>query len=193
MNPLVDKKYQIIYADPPWKLTYVKETKRGFGVYDLPYPSMSDEEIISLSVKEVAAKDAILFLWLIDSRIPILCELMRAWGFEYKTIGFVWHKTSRDGSGQNPSIGHYTRKSCEFCFIGTRGRCLAKKHTQNQFQQYLPLAKTIHSEKPKVIRRMIVEMCGDLPRLELFARDRADGWDCWGNDVDSDIELCHKG
>jgi len=182
-------KYQVIYADPPWDISYVKELKNGYNVFDLPYPTMKDDDIISLPVKDIADDDAILFLWLIDSRIPILCKLMEVWGFEYKTVGFVWHKASMDGTSQNPTLGKYTRKSCEFCFIGTRGRCLANHHTQNQLQQYLPLAKTVHSQKPKVIRDMIVKMCGDLPRIELFSRDKVEGWDCWGNEVDSDIEL----
>jgi len=183
------KKYQIIYADPPWQMRYVKETKRGYGVYDLPYPTMSDKEIMALPVSKVVADDAILFIWVIDSRIPILLKLMASWGFTYKTVGFVWHKTNLDGIGHNATLGSYTRKSCEFCFIGTRGRQIVKCHTTNQFQQYLPMAKTIHSQKPQVIRDMIVKMCGDLPRIELFARQKVAGWDCWGNEVDSDINL----
>ena len=183
------KKYRIIYADPPWDMSYVKELKSGYEVFDLPYPTMKDADIIYLPVKDIAADDAILFLWLIDSRIPILCNLMESWGFQYRTVGFVWHKASLDGTGQNPTLGSYTRKSCEFCFIGTRGKSLVEKHTQNQFQQYLPLAKTVHSQKPVVIRDMIVKMCGDLPRIELFSRDKVEGWDCWGNEVESDIKL----
>ena len=166
---LPNKKYNIIYADPPWDMKYVKELKSGYNVCDVPYPTMKDDEIIALPLRELVADNAILFLWVIDSRIPIISELMSAWGFDYKTVGFVWHKASLDGSSQNPTLGSYTRKSCEFCFIGTRGKSLVKLHTQNQLQQYLPLAKTKHSQKPIVIRRMIVEMCGDLPRIELFA------------------------
>ena len=195
MIPFPNKKYQIIYADPPWELKYVKETIKGFNVYDLPYPQMRDEEIIGLPVKSILDKNAILFIWAIDSRIPILDKLMDAWGFNYKTVGFVWNKITKygqyinhDGTSVNANLGKYTKKSCEFCFIGTKGNCLAKHHTQNQ---YYPEPKRLHSQKPKQIRNMIVKMCGDLPRIELFARPPKDilfedesyrGWDLWGNE-----------
>lgn len=107
---------------------------------------------------------------------------MKSWGF--KTVGFVWNKTRKDGSGVNANLGKYTRKSCEFCFIGTRGKCLAQLHTQNQ---YLGESKREHSRKPDVIRDMIVKMCGDLPRIELLARQSAPGWEVWGNEVESGI------
>ena len=186
-------KYNIICADPPWDMTYVKELENGYNVCDLPYLTMNNNDIMSLPVKYIVASDAILFLWLIDSRIPILCKLIESWGFQHKTVDFVWHKALLDGTSQNPTLGTYTRKSCEFCFIGTRGKCLAVHHTQNQLQQYLPLAETTHSQKPTVIRDMIVKMCGDLPRIELFARRKVGGWDCWGNEVENDIDLIELG
>lgn len=188
------KKYQIIYADPPWEMQYLKETKEGFNVYDLPYKQMSNDKIMNLRIKNILNKDAILFLWCIDSRIPILSMLMDKWGFTYKTIGFVWNKVARNGF-VNATIGKYTRKSCEFCYIGIKGKMLVKDHT---FNQYIPCVKSFHSEKPYIVRDTIVKMCGDLPRIELFARKNKDelfedtsfnGWDVWGNEVDSDIEL----
>ena len=180
MIPFPKKKYNIIYADPAWQLKYLKQTKKGFNVYDLPYITMSDEEIINLPVKNIVDEDAILFLWCIDSRIPILKELMNSWGFKFITVGFVWNKVAKYTDGVNATIGKYTRKSCEYCFIGTRGNSLAKIHYQNQ---YYPEPKRKHSQKPDKIRDMIVTMCGDLPRIELFARQKAEGWDSWGNEV----------
>lgn len=180
MIPFPKKKYNIIYADPAWHIKYLKETKKGFNVYDLPYQTLKDNEIINLPVKNIVDENAILFLWCIDSRIPILTTLMKSWGFEFKTTGFVWNKIAKTTNGVNATIGKYTRKSCEFCFIGTRGKSLAKIHYQNQ---YFPQPKTFHSQKPKQIRDMIVTMCGDLPRIELFARQKTDGWDAWGNEV----------
>lgn len=180
------KKYQVIYADPPWKLRYLKELKSGIKAFDLPYPQMTDKQIINLPVSKLVADDAILFLWAIDSRIPIVSELMAAWGFSFKTVGFVWNKVRIDGHGVNANLGKYTRKSCEFCLIGTRGKSLAGFHTQNQ---YVPEAKRQHSQKPDCIRDFIVTMCGDLPRVELFARQKTRGWDVWGNEVESDLKL----
>ena len=186
MIPFPDKKYNIIYADPAWHLTYVKQWNRNpkikekYKIVKLPYPTLTDEEIINLPVKNITADDAILFIWCIDSRIPILKDVMNNWGFTFKTVGFVWNKTAKTTNGVNATIGKYTRKSCEFCFIGTKGKSLAKLHYQNQ---YYPEPKRKHSQKPDKIRDMIVTMCGDLPRIELFARERTEGWDCWGNEV----------
>ena len=183
---LPNKKYNIIYADPPWNLTYVKQWNRNpkikekFKIVELPYPTLTDEEIINLPVKNITADNAILFLWCIDSRIPILKELMNSWGFNFKNVGFVWNKVAKYTDGVNATLGKYTRKSCEFCFIGTKGKSLAKTHYQNQ---YYPEPKRKHSQKPDKIRDMIVTMCGDLPRIELFARNKCKGWDAFGNEI----------
>ena len=92
---LPKKKYQIIYADPAWSIQYVKETKEGINTYDLPYDVMTDDDIINLPIKDITDENAILFLWVVDSRIPKVKEIMNAWGFEYITVGFVWHKKQR--------------------------------------------------------------------------------------------------
>ena len=182
------KKYQIIYADPPWRFSgFVNEHKEGITRPPLPYPTMSDLEIIQLPVETLFAdENAILFLWCVDSRIDIMPIIMKEWGFKYRTVGFVWNKTTKDGKSVNATFSKYTRKSCEFLYIGTRGKCLAKIHTQNQ---YFPEPKRKHSQKPDRIRDMIVNMCGDLPRIELFARQKTEGWDVWGNEVENDIKL----
>jgi N6-adenosine-specific RNA methylase IME4 len=177
-----------VYADPPWEIKYIKETKKGIGVYELPYKTMTDAEIIALPIKEVVADNAILFMWVVDSRIGIMPEIMKAWGFRYVTVAFVWNKLRKDkfAYAVNANIGKYTKKSCEFCFVGTRGRSLAVNHTQ---LQYLAEPKREHSRKPDRIRKMIVSMCGDLPRLELFARQKTEGWDVFGNEVADSIRL----
>lgn len=180
------KKYQIVYADPAWEIKYLKETLAGINDYELPYDTMTDEEIINIAVKDIIADDAILFLWCIDSRIPILQRLMRNWGFEYKTVGFVWYKRSIHTNYENATMSKYTRKSCEFCFIGTRGKYLVKNPTKPQF---ISEPKREHSRKPDAIRTRIVEMCGDIPRVELFGRQRFEGWDIWGNDAPNETQL----
>ncbi len=182
-------KYQIIYADPPWQMRYAKGLASGFHVYDVPYPTMTDDEIVALPIRNIVDDNALLFLWVIDSRIPLIEKIMNTWGFKYVTVGFVWHKPRLDGTGSNANMTQYTRKSCEFCFIGKRGKGIVKQRIMNQFHQFIPLSKTVHSQKPQVIQSLIVKMCGDVPRIELFARKKVEGWDCWGNEVDSDIDL----
>jgi len=180
------KKYQIIYADPPWQLKYLKETKIGINVYDLPYSVMNNDSIKNLPVKELTDRDALLFLWCVDSKLPILFDIMNAWGFKYITVGFVWNKVAKTTRGVNATLGKYTRKSYEFCYIGGKGRYIA---TGCSVDQYIGIPKGRHSEKPLDIKNRIVKMCGDLPRIELFAREKTDGWDVWGNEVKSNINL----
>lgn len=179
-------KYQIVYADPPWKTKTFKEKKDGMISRDLPYPQMSDEEIMDLNVKDVIADDAILFMWCIDSRIHKIADLMESWGFSYKCVGFVWAKKAKTTEGFNGGFSSYTKRDCEFCFIGTRGKYLNLKRSVNQI---LLEPKEQHSKKPDEIRKRIVELCGDLPRLEMFCRFPADGWDSFGNEIENSIKL----
>ena len=182
----MSKKYSIIYADPPWKTKYFKETRDGKLSRSLPYPVMSDTDICNLPVKDIIGDNAILFLWCIDGKIPKLSEIMSSWGFNYKTVGFVWIKKAKTTEGYNATFSSYTRKACEFCYIGTRGRYIVSK---KNIDQLIVESKKAHSQKPDTARSRIVEMCGDIPRIELFARKKFDGWDSWGNEVNSDIKL----
>lgn len=180
------KKYNVIYADPPWKTRYFKERKDGYLSRELPYNAMTDKQIKALPVKEIIADDAILFLWVIDSKIPMINDFMRAWGFEYKCVGFVWAKKAKTTDGVNANFSSYTRRACEFCYIGTRGKYLVKKKNLDQF---IFEPKREHSRKPDIIRNIITEMIGDVPRIELFARQIHKGWDAWGNEVESSVTL----
>jgi len=187
------KKYNIIYADPPWNLQYLKETKRGINVYDLPYQTMSLKDICELKVTEICEANAILFLWVTDNYLPYMSKVMNSWGFEYVTVGFVWNKTAKTTSGVNATLSKYTRKSCEFCYIGKRGKYLVKN--PGIVDQYIGTPKGRHSRKPDDVRNRIVEMCGDLPRIELFARPLTPmwptmpGWDVFGNEVENTISI----
>ncbi len=184
MIPLPNKKYQIIYADPAWDTKYFKETKEGMLSRRLPYDTMSDKQIINLPVKEIISQDAILFIWCIDSKIPILLKIFRNWGFKYIGVGFVWHKKAKTTKGENATFTSYTRKSCELCFIGAKGKYLVR----DPKPQFLSDSKREHSRKPDEIRKRIIQMCGDLPRIELFARQKIQGWDVWGNEVPKDTQ-----
>ncbi len=178
---LPNKRYNIIYADPPWNIGgYLKETKAGLLDYDLPYITMTDNEIFSLQIQNLIEDNAILFMWCVDSKIPLLAPLMSAWGFDYKCLGFIWNKKAKTTNGTNAPYSMFTRRSCEYCFIGVKGRYLIKKHNINQL---VSTPKSEHSSKPKVFRTLIVELCGDLPRIELFSRENIEGWDAWGNQI----------
>ncbi len=180
------KKYQVIYVDPPWQTKSFKEKKDGMVSRELPYQQMTDSDIMGLNVNGMAADDAMLFMWCIDSRIPIAAEIMKRWGFTYKCVGFVWAKKAKTTDGFNGGFSSYTKRDCEFCLIGTRGKYLNPKRGINQI---LLEPKTAHSQKPSTIRQRIVDLCGDRDRVELFARQQCDGWDAWGNEVECTAEL----
>ncbi len=180
------EKYQIIYADPPWRTGSFKQKKDGMLSRPLPYEQMTDSDIMALNINSIAEDNAILFMWCIDSRIPIAAEIMRQWGFQYKCVGFVWAKTAKTTKGFNGGFSSYTKRDCEFCLIGTRGRYMNLKRGINQI---LFESKTIHSRKPNTIRNRIVDLCGDRKRIELFARESHPGWDSWGDEINGDIFL----
>jgi N6-adenosine-specific RNA methylase IME4 len=193
------KKYNIIYADPPWDIGYVKggDTAGSIGGgVALPYPTMTDSEIANLNVQKIVADDALLFMWVIDSRIPIAAEIMKSWGFNFNSVAFIWNKTTKcKTEGKVRTIlSPYTRRSCEYCFLGTRGKAKSLvKH--NYVLQYLPWASETrkHSVKPPEARERIVQLCGDIPRVELFARQKTQGWHVWGNEIENDLYLLTSG
>ena len=180
---LPNKKYQIIYADPPWDIGgYQKELRNGFTARELPYGTMSDSDIINLPIQNIVSDDAILFMWCCDSKIPLIESIMTAWGFNFRCLGFIWNKKAKTTNGTNAPYSMFTRRSCEYCFIGVRGKYLIKRHDINQL---VSTPKSDHSSKPGTFRTLIIQLCGDLPRIELFTRDNIEGWDAWGNQVPS--------
>lgn len=187
-------KYNIIYADPPWNMGYVKGGLTAGSVKGgeiLPYPTMTDNEIMNLNIKDIAHDNSFLFMWVTDNRIPKVEEYMNAWGFKYNSLAFVWNKiTKKDSNKVRTTLTPYTRRSCEYCFLGLRGKTkdLILDH---YVLQYVPWASETrkHSVKPDEVRKRIVKLCGDLPRIELFARENKDGWDTWGNELNNSIIL----
>ena len=185
------KKYQIIYADPCWKYRQGKSMGINFqGAADAQYPCMDYKEIAKLPIKEISDEKCILFLWV---TFPMLKEgiyVLEQWGFEYKTVAFVWLKTNINNMGFFFGIGYYTKSNAEICLLGTKGNA----HTlvkSNSISQVIITPKTKHSKKPDEARIKIRELCGDnVNRIELFARKKTDWFgDVWGNEVKSDIEL----
>ncbi len=180
----MNKKYQIIYADPPWEYDDKKNNDPAMG--GITYPVMKLEEIKKLRVNEISDNDASLFLWV---TMPMLNEglsLINSWGFQYRTCAFVWVKTNQSGFGIYSGLGHWTKGNAELCLFGKRGR---PKRCHKDIRQIVLSPLMGHSRKPSIIRENIVALMGDLPRVELFARRKVDGWDCWGNEVESDIDL----
>jgi len=191
------KRYSIIYADPPWKYrgkrnippnAYNKNRKRYGGVED-HYSTMTVEEIASLPVQDLAAKNTALFLWVTFPNLKEGLYIMEHWGFKYKTLGFSWIKTNHRSGTPFFGIGYYTKSNCEVCLLGLKGRM---KPVSNKVSSVIISPRREHSRKPDEVRDKIVELFGDLPRIELFARQKTPGWDVWGNEVESDIELIPK-
>lgn len=182
MIPLPEKKYSVIYADPPWSYTdknYKWERGGAAGHYD----TVSVGDIATIPVGDIAADDCALFMW---GTWPLLGEavsLMASWGFAYKTCAFVWCKTYRD-AGYYCGLGRWTRSGTEFCLLGVRGK---PSRIDAAVKQVVHAPVTRHSEKPDEVRRRIVQLMGDVPRIELFCRTRAHGWDAWGNEVSEPV------
>jgi N6-adenosine-specific RNA methylase IME4 len=141
---------------------------------------MSLDDLARIYVHRITHKNCVLFMWWIASMPEEAVDLAEAWGFKIKTMtGFVWNKTTKTGK-PHFGMGHWTRAGAECCLIATRGKISPVSHSVRSVVT-APVLK--HSQKPTVVADRIVELCGDLPRIELFARDRKPGWDCWGNEV----------
>ena len=174
---LPNKKYNIIYADPPY---HFKHWNDETVTRKVPYDVMSKEEIYNLPVQDICAKDCILFLWVTFPKLLDGLETMKQWGFIYKTVGFNWIKKNKKADSFFWGLGYWTRSNSELCLIGTKGKPKRKSMGVHQIV-YEPIRE--HSRKPDCVRDRIVELCGDLPRIELFARQRVKGWDSWGDEI----------
>jgi site-specific DNA-methyltransferase (adenine-specific) len=185
-----EKKYQIIYADPAWHFgskQLQKYSGKRFSKLDKFYENSSSEVFERLNVKEITDSDCALFMWTTDAHIPNALKLGEAWGFNYKTVAFIWRKLTNKGN-QISTLGAWTMKNCELCLFFTKGRMLKYKKSNN-IRQLIGAERTYHSKKPDIFAKEIESLFGDLPRLEMFARDKKEGWDVWGNEVESDINL----
>lgn len=180
------KKYNIIYADPPWTYrVWAGKGKTAANHYDL----MTVEEICNLPIQNIAADDCVLFLWITPPCLPDAFKVIEAWGFTYKTKAFNWVKRNKKSPSWFWGLGYWTRANSEDCLLATKGR---PKRVSRSVHQVVDTPIEQHSKKPDIVRERIVQLCGDLPRIELFARQKTPGWDVWGNEVESDIELIPK-
>ena len=176
----MDGKYDIIYADPPWHFRIYSE-KGGGRSADVHYPTMSIEDIKSLPVDSIAADDCALFLWV---TMPCLLEglsVITSWGFTYKTVAFAWVKQNKKAESLFWGMGYWTRSNVELCILATKG---SPKRVSASVHQVVMSHIEKHSRKPDEVRNRIVTLCGDKPRIELFAREVSPGWVCLGNEID---------
>ena len=178
-----DKKYKIIYADPPWEY---KESGGGYrGTAGLPYPTMAIDKICALPISDISAEDSFLYLWTTDAKLPQALRVMESWGYTYKGIVYVWVKQNRKSDSIFWGMGRYSRKNVEIVLLGVKGRALTKfPPIKRNSHQVIYEKIREHSRKPDRVRDEIVAVLGDIPRIELFAREHAPGWDCWGNETD---------
>lgn len=177
-----EQKYNIIYADPPWRY----DNKKVQGGAEKHYRTMAVEQICDLPVADICADDCTLFLWATFPQLPEALRVMDKWGFRYKTVAFVWLKQNRKSPGWFYGLGFWTRGNAEICLLGVKGR---PKRQSASVHQFIISPLEAHSKKPDEAREKIVELMGELPRVELFARQRVLGWEAWGNEVESTVIL----
>ncbi len=172
------RKYNVIYADPPWRYS----DRKCNGACEFHYDTMTLQQIKDLPVPQLCEKDCVLFLWTTYPMLKEALQVIDAWGFKYKTIAFQWIKLNRSGKGYFFGLGRWTRGNTEPCLLAVRGKPSRK---DNAVSQLIMEPLGVHSEKPAVARDKIKALLGgDLVKgIELFARTPADGWDCWGNEV----------
>jgi len=178
---LPNKKYNIIYADPPWK--YNDKIHCGKRGADYKYETMSIEDIKNLDIANISEKNCALFIWVTFPFLQEGLDVIKAWGFEYKTIGFIWIKKNKLADTLFFGMGNWTRSNAEICLLAFKGKLIRK--TADIFSiAHEPIQE--HSRKPGIIRYKIKALLGDLPSIELFAREKTEGWDSWGNEIKED-------
>jgi len=171
-----DKKYQIILADPAWNYGG-GGWKRNARRY---YNCMKIDEIKNLPVNQIAEENSVLCMWATYPILPEALEVMKSWGFEYSTVLFTWVKRNKITNSWFWGCGNYTRANAEIVVLGKKGKGLQRK--SKKVHQIIESPVSTHSKKPDIVRSKILELFGDVSRIELFARQKIPKWDCWGND-----------
>jgi len=178
-----NKKYKVIYADPPWQYSskHYQDGGRDFKDLKSYYNTMNIQELKNLPIELLADKDCACFMWVTDSHLYEGVEVLKAWGFQYKTIAFHWVKKTKHGKTAI-NTAPWTLKSCELCILGTKGQ-VSKYKVSNNVKALIEAERTEHSKKPNEARKRIEMLFGDVPKIELFARERVVGWDSWGDQL----------
>lgn len=178
-----------ISADPPWRFRTWSETNQNKATskhYDL----MTTEDIMTMPVQDLAAPDCVLFLWAVNPMLPQALEVMEAWGFKFKTVGFTWAKTTTKTEWSwapkwHIGLGYWTRANTELCLLGIRGK---PKRVSKGVRQLLLAPRREHSRKPDLFFQE-VERLVDGPYLDLFSREARPGWSAWGNETEKFNEV----
>lgn len=182
-----DRKYKIIYADPAWQFNSKKSGGSMKSGAAQKYTVTSIEDMKALPVANIAADDALLAMWWVGAMPQEAIDLIEAWGFRLVNMnGFVWNKLTQNNKPFF-GMGYYTRAGSETVALAIKGkfkpeskvvRAVFNAESQIQFEAKV----SQHSKKPPQVRDLLVELCGDVPRIELFSRDRVNGWDRWGDE-----------
>ena len=178
MMKLPNKKYQIIYADPPW--SYKDKALAGNRGSCCKYQVQTKNWIDNLPINEIADRDCILFLWVTMPKLNECWDLITKWGFKYKTVAFVWVKRNKIKSSWFWGMGRWTRANAELCLLATKGK---PKRIDAGVHSIIDEPIQRHSQKPNEVRKRILDLVGDLPKIELFAREKIEGWDVWGDEI----------
>jgi N6-adenosine-specific RNA methylase IME4 len=180
-----NKKYEVIYADPPWSYKQTGGPNGQRGMATAHYDTMPLDAIKALPVQNMVSDGGCaLFLWATGPLLPEAIAVMEAWGFSYKGIAFAWVKHNRKSPSLFWGMGAYTRSNVELCLLGVSKKYKASDHVKSHaVHQVVVSPISRHSEKPDEVRQRITKLLGDIPRIELFARQKCAGWDAWGNEV----------
>jgi len=179
-------KYKIIYADPPWSFNNKNTGGRLKSGASHHYSTMNVNDICNLPIQNISDDNCILFMWWVASQPKEAIKVAEAWGFTIKTMtGFNWIKTTKNNK-LHFGMGFTTRAGSECCLIAVKGK---PKRITGSIRSVIMAEATKHSKKPDIFRTKIVELMGDLPRVELFARENNFGWDVFGNEVNNTIKL----
>jgi len=184
LPPLPRGPYDIVYADPPW-FYYGSQVKDAAAAKH--YPLMTLDDLAALPVRRIMSQRAALFLWATCPRLDFAIETIARWDLHYRGVAYVWVKTNARGEiiagqGVPPT---FTKPTTELVLAATTVRTGRPFRLLDLAQAQVVLhGRAEHSRKPALVRQRIEALCGDRPRIELFARERCDGWDCWGPELD---------
>jgi N6-adenosine-specific RNA methylase IME4 len=145
------------------------------------YGTMTIDELKKMPIKDIANENSLCFMWLVSPKVDLGIEVLKEWGFTFVTIAFIWHK-------QRTNPGYYTMSECEICVVGKKGKIPTPRGSRNE-RQFLSELRTKHSKKPDEIRNRINKMFPEQNKIELFARQRYENWDAWGNEVEGSVNL----
>ena len=172
-------KYQIIYADPPWQY-------KDKGGAERHYNTIDNDKLSLMPIQDLCADDCALFMWATFPKMQDALDLIKAWGFTYKTNAFTWVKKNKVEDSLFWGMGRWTRANAEVCLLATKGK---PKRVDMGVHSVVEAKIMKHSQKPDEVAERIVRLCGELPRLEMFARQQRKGWDLFGNEVENSITV----